>query len=540
MNGVLIASSVCFYRGDELVICHLLDIYSVCTPDSTWSYSEQDEPRSYEKHHLRKRGDPSTPYCNFLITRGDRSTSRSVSFKGTESRNSKTRSSSKQSKRSSRRKVRRKDGGGSSDDPSSEDDSDPRRDRSLKKRGYDSDSEPDDGDDEFYLTNRSIPSDLSDKVRDQMSRLFAKIRQTIEKTRRARRTLRANRVDVQEMTNDELITSVKADRRGYEHTIQELDTCREEMMRLSSLLGKRISNQQRRICQGISSDAQEVSESAEECMILIRDLVKRRQLRLNAVNPEVAKVSKVISFSGSGGLPHFYSWKRDVLAAASEIGMPVDNQGSYIITHLAGEAKDRVDSELAAVSRPGSQEVLTVLQKFFGQHHVITRQLIKAHGQLGAIPSLHDSTSWEPQHKSASAHRKLIISAKELSDAVGETETICSWAYQDAREAVLPPEEQRNLQRSGSGTDRRTNFKALERIFGEMEITSAHWMIRHEGKKPSKRSREPFTAAALGGTEHQTQPPPPRQVAQLSHPYPSLQHQLGGIHPVPGQATSSQ
>ena len=131
---------------------------------------------------------------------------------------------------------------------------------------------------------------MSDKVREQMSRFFEKIRQTIEKTRRARKTLRTSRVDVQEMTNDELITSVKADRRGYEHTIQELDTCREEMMTLSSFLGKIISNQQRRICQNISSDAQEVSESAEECIILMRDLVKRRQLTLNAINPEVANV----------------------------------------------------------------------------------------------------------------------------------------------------------------------------------------------------------------------------------------------------------
>jgi hypothetical protein len=275
-------------------------------------------------------------------------------------------------------------------------------------------------------------------------------------------------------------------------------------------------------------------------MILMRDLVKRRQLTLNAINPEVAKVSKVISFSGSGGLPHYYSWKRDVLAAASEIGMPVDNQGSYIRTHLEGEAKDRVSSELAAVSRPGAEEVLTVLQKFFGQHHVIMRQLIKAHGHLGAVPSLHDSSGWEPQHKLASAHRKLIISAKELSNAVGETETICSWAYQDALEAVLPPEEQRNLQRSGSGTDRKTNFRALEGVFGEMETTSALWMIRNDGKKPSKRSREPFTAASSGGTEQQIQPLPPRQFNQLSHPHPNPQLQLGNTHPAPGQVTNPQ
>jgi hypothetical protein len=193
------------------------------------------------------------------------------------------------------------------------------------------------------------------------------------------------------------------------------------MMTLSSFLGKKISSRRRRTCQGISSDAQEVAESAEECMIMMRDLVKKRQLTLNTINSEVAKVSKVISFSGSGGLPHYYSWKRDVLAAAAEIGMPVDNQGSYIRTQLEGEAKDRVSSELAAVSRPRAEEVLAVLQKFFGQHHVIMKQLIKAHRHLGAVPSLHDTSGWETQHKLASAHRKLMISAKELSNAVGET-----------------------------------------------------------------------------------------------------------------------
>jgi hypothetical protein len=64
--------------------------------------------------------------------------------------------------------------------------------------------------------------------------------------------------------NDELITSVKADRRGYEHTIQELDTCREEMMTLSSFIGKKISSRKRMTCQSISSDAQVVAEMAEE------------------------------------------------------------------------------------------------------------------------------------------------------------------------------------------------------------------------------------------------------------------------------------
>jgi hypothetical protein len=50
------------------------------SPDSDWSYTEHDQPRSYEKHHLRRRGDPSTPYCNYSFTGGDRSKSKSVSF----------------------------------------------------------------------------------------------------------------------------------------------------------------------------------------------------------------------------------------------------------------------------------------------------------------------------------------------------------------------------------------------------------------------------------------------------------------------------
>jgi hypothetical protein len=185
-------------------------------------------------------------------------------------------SQSNHEKRNDSRRVRRRDGGDTSDDPSSGDDDIPHKDRSFmsKKKEHDSNSETDDGDDEFYLSNRSIPSHLGSKLREQMSRFFAKIRQTVEKTRRARKILRTSKADVQEMTNDELITSVKADRRGYEHAIQELDTCREEMMTLSCFLGRRISSRKRVICQSISNDAQGVVEMAEECMIMMRDLVK--------------------------------------------------------------------------------------------------------------------------------------------------------------------------------------------------------------------------------------------------------------------------
>jgi hypothetical protein len=126
------------------------------------------------------------------------------------------------------------------------------------------------------------------------------------------------------------------------------------MMTVSSFFGKKISSRKRVICQKINDGAQHVAKMAEECMIMMQDLVKKRQLTLNAINPEVAKVSKVISFAGDGGLPHYYSWKQDVLAAAAEIGMPVNNEGSYM--HVEGEARNRVDSKLAAVSRPVVQK----------------------------------------------------------------------------------------------------------------------------------------------------------------------------------------
>jgi hypothetical protein len=69
--------------------------------------------------------------------------------------------------------------------------------------------------------------------------------------------------------------------------------------------------------------------------------------------------------------------------------MPMDNIGSYIRTHLEEEAKERVDSELADVSHPRAEEVLAVLQRFFGQRIVIMRQLIKAHRRLGAVIHSH-------------------------------------------------------------------------------------------------------------------------------------------------------
>jgi hypothetical protein len=71
--------------------------------------------------------------------------------------------------------------------------------------------------------NRSIPSHLGSKLREQYAKFIAMISQTVQKTRRAKKILCTDKTEVQTMTNDELITSVKAERRGYEHAVQDLD-----------------------------------------------------------------------------------------------------------------------------------------------------------------------------------------------------------------------------------------------------------------------------------------------------------------------------
>jgi hypothetical protein len=89
-----------------------------------------------------------------------------------------------------------------------------------------------------------------------------------------------------------------------------LEACREEMMSLANVMGRRICGRKRRICREIAEEAKNVAESAEECMASVQSLVRRRQLTLNPINSEVAKVSKVIKFEGNS-YPHFFTWKRE-------------------------------------------------------------------------------------------------------------------------------------------------------------------------------------------------------------------------------------
>ena len=71
-------------------------------------------------------------------------------------------------------------------------------------------------------------------------------------------------------------------------------------------------------------------------------------------------------------------------------------------------------------------------------------------------------------------------------NCLGKDETIHSWAYQDALDAALSQSEQPHLNQYDKDMNRRANFKTLEKVFQELEQTSAKWMIRSNDKKPAE------------------------------------------------------
>jgi hypothetical protein len=75
-----------------------------------------------------------------------------------------------------------------------------------------------------------------------------------ETTRRARRILLITEDDIESMTNDELITLVKVEKRENDSSILELESCREEMMTMACVLGKCISRQRRDVCRHIDNE----------------------------------------------------------------------------------------------------------------------------------------------------------------------------------------------------------------------------------------------------------------------------------------------
>ena len=148
------------------------------------------------------------------------------------------------------------------------------------------------------------------------------------------------------MSDDSLITAIKDHKRGDEKKILDLENCREEMMTLTNLMGKNISLLEGLICWNIAEEAQYVAESAEKCITSMRSERERRQLTINPVSSEEMKYQSLIIFSGDVFPQHFYQWRRDVLNL-KHLGISLATQGSYIMTFLKGEAKSRVEKELA-------------------------------------------------------------------------------------------------------------------------------------------------------------------------------------------------
>ena len=95
--------------------------------------------------------------------------------------------------------------------------------------------------------DREISSILSEKLRQQYEKFRTKVRQTVEKTRKAKRILLISEEDIESMRDDTLITLVKHEKKGYDSRILDLETCREEMMTLTNVMGKRIYNRKRRV-----------------------------------------------------------------------------------------------------------------------------------------------------------------------------------------------------------------------------------------------------------------------------------------------------
>ena len=163
-----------------------------------------------------------------------------------------------------------------------------------------------------------------------------------------------------------------------------------------------------------------------------------------------------------------------------------------------------VNAELASVSHLTTQQMLQILECYFGLPFVIMKQLIKAHQAFGKIPS-HNEASWKIVHQTGNYHSKLIKSCKELSDSVGKAETILSWPYQDILEMSLPQSEQRNLNEKEA--DMKARFKTLEEVYKDLEETSSKWMIRNGDAKPSRSNAVPYTAVGVRNDGGQAETP---------------------------------
>ena len=103
------------------------------------------------------------------------------------------------------------------------------------------------------------------------------------------------------------------------------------------------------------------------------------------------------------------------------LGISLANQGSYILTFLMGEAKSRVEEELASVCSPTKEQVLEILMCYYGNPSKIMQHLIDTHKSLGKIPSQEEG--WKSMYPIVNEHYKVINSMRELASEVGGQST---------------------------------------------------------------------------------------------------------------------
>ena len=246
----------------------------------------------------------------------------------------------------------------------------------------------------------------------------------------------------------------------------------------------------------IAHNARNTTTKARECIKSMQSLVDHRQLILNPVSSEVLKSQSVVRFSGDTS-PHFFQWKKDALQSMKHLGIPLAYQGSHIKTYLKGEAKDKVNAELALVSLPTIDNIASaeILGCHYGDPHMILKQLIGAHKSYGKVPS-HIKASWEAVHHIVSKHCKIINIYKELAAGVGEERTIYSWPYLEELEMGLSPTEQHNLRAKNNNS--RERFTELEKVYKELKEDSLFWMTRFP---ESKIDQGTYTAVGFAQDE---------------------------------------
>ena len=190
-------------------------------------------------------------------------------------------------KKKRKSKKRTKDRDEPSDSSSSDDSSDDSHKEGGSPFGKKKSREPDSNEDDnnkFYEYGQEIPDRLTGKTREQFVKLIAQIRETLEKMQETRDSLVKSNEDIENMTSDALITTLKCKETTYSTQISDLDKCRQAMQTLMDMLGGAITMRKKQKCKMIPHNARNTTTNAKECIKSMQSLVDRRQLTQNQIS----------------------------------------------------------------------------------------------------------------------------------------------------------------------------------------------------------------------------------------------------------------